>query len=203
MRTIGFILSLDCFPLLVFHFDQLFDAFSAPCCSFLSCFRWAAASELPYDWGESSMFLFWLFLMLVTYCSCILIQSMSVFLFFHSPRFFWFVLCETLLILCCLVPSFNYHIDSPLLPCFHPAFPWIQCLLLLLKQFLYFALLLPKPFALPLPARPILANFLVLTHSQPCPFSSKTILMEVWRPRQFLPPWTPWIYYLLFFFLLV
>lgn len=111
MRTTGFILWVYCSPL--FHFDQLFAVFSAPGCSFLSCFHWAAAPERPYDPRESSIVLFWFFLLLVTYCSCILIQPMSVFLFFHSPRFFWFVLSETLLILCCLVPSFNYHIASP------------------------------------------------------------------------------------------
>ena len=137
MRIIGFTLSQSCFPLLLFP---------TLTCSFTLFLHHVALSShaffelLPlhsltlFSLHTNLLYsFFWLYLMLITCCSRILIQPMSVFLFFHSPRFFWFVLCETLLIFCCLVPSFNHLIASPLLPCSCSAFLWIQCSLLLLK----------------------------------------------------------------------
>lgn len=108
---------------------------------------------------RSPIFPFWIHLMLITCCSRILIQPMSVFLFFHSPRFFWFVLCETLLIFCCLVPSFNYHIASPLLPCSCSVFLWIQCSSLLLELFPLFCFLPSKTFCSASHCKVCLANF--------------------------------------------
>lgn len=112
-----------------FHLDQLF-ALLVSRCSFFSCFLY------PYTVLVFPIFLFWLQHLLIVCCSCILIQPMSVFFFFSH-------FCETLLILCCLVPNFNYHIFSPFIPCFHTAFLWIHCWSLLLKLS-YFTFLLPK-----------------------------------------------------------
>lgn len=146
----------------IFHFDQLFDALPASCCSFLLCFFWATVFELHYAPSlhtKSPIFLFWLYPMLITCCSRVLTQPVSVFLFFHSPRFFWFVLTETLLILCSLFPNFQYPIASSLLPCFCSPFCEFSVHHFYWNCVPYFAFLLPKPFALPLIARSVLPTF--------------------------------------------
>lgn len=163
MRIIGFILSQSCFPLLLSSIltTSLMPFLHHVAFSSHSFFELLSLNSLMLFSLHINLLysFFWPYLMLITCCSRILIQPMSVFLFFHSLRFFWFVLCETLLILCCLVPSFNYHIASPLLPCACSACLWIQGLLLLLKLLLIFCFPPPKTFCSAFPCKVCLANF--------------------------------------------
>lgn len=80
MRFTGFILSQSCFPFLPF---SILISSLMPSCTvlFFSYAFWMTISELQY---ATPTFLFWLQLMLTSCCSSVLIQRMSVFVFFSS-----------------------------------------------------------------------------------------------------------------------